>query len=90
MTSGKVSKVDLNVKVDENIKPVLLCEEGKIKSKDTLFFFNFRADRMKQIVNRFLKEDHKIFTMTEYDDKFEVIPLFRKEKVRNTLSQIVS
>lgn len=90
MTGNKEKEIDLNVKVDENIKPVLILEEGRIKKEDTLFFFNFRADRMKQIVRRFLKEGFKIFTMTVYDDNFSVTPIFKKEKVKNTVAQVVS
>lgn len=54
-----------NGNTDEFIKPVLLKEEGKIRENDTLVFFNFRADRMRQIVKCF-RNYKRIYTMVDY------------------------
>ena len=35
---------------DEFMKPVILDPEGVIRDSDTLVFIDFRADRMRQIV----------------------------------------
>ncbi|KCZ79836.1 2,3-bisphosphoglycerate-independent phosphoglycerate mutase [Anncaliia algerae PRA339] len=90
MTGDKEGIINYEVSVDENIKPVLLLKEGSIKKEDSVFFFNFRADRMKQIVRRFMKEHKNIYTMMVYDEEFQVTPLFKKEKVEKCLAQVIA
>ena len=35
---------------DEFLKPIIVNgDEGRIKERDTLFFFNYRSDRMREI-----------------------------------------
>ena len=34
---------------DEFLKPIIVDKEGCIQDGDTLIFFNFRADRVRQI-----------------------------------------
>lgn len=38
---------------DEFLKPIIVNEKGKIQDDDTLLFFNFRSDRMRQIASVF-------------------------------------
>ena len=35
---------------DEFLKPIIVSEEGRVKDGDTLIFIDFRADRMREIV----------------------------------------
>lgn len=35
---------------DEFFKPIIVSSEGRIGANDTLFFFNYRSDRMREIV----------------------------------------
>jgi 2,3-bisphosphoglycerate-independent phosphoglycerate mutase len=100
---------------DEFIEPYLIVNESKpqfklisnqkfnttIKDKDSLIFFNFRPDRMRQIVELFLfprqdfpnktqLKDLKITTLTEYESKLPVNVVIPPEKISNTLTQILS
>ncbi|HHY2378637.1 TPA: 2,3-bisphosphoglycerate-independent phosphoglycerate mutase, partial [Campylobacter jejuni] len=60
----------------------------------------FRNDRMKQLVEVLNSKDFKEFerekifenllTMSVYDDKFKLPVLFEKEKIENTLAQVIS
>uniref|UniRef100_A0A1I8ESE2 phosphoglycerate mutase (2,3-diphosphoglycerate-independent) n=1 Tax=Wuchereria bancrofti TaxID=6293 RepID=A0A1I8ESE2_WUCBA len=34
---------------DEFLKPIILSDEGRTKDGDTLIFFDYRADRMREI-----------------------------------------
>ena len=71
---------------DEFVKPIVIesAKEpvGKITSGDSLIFFNFRPDRMRQLVRSFIQPDFsgfvrengflllQVVTMTQYDETF--------------------
>ena len=38
---------------DEFLKPIIVNEKGRIQDGDSLIFFNFRSDRMREIVQAF-------------------------------------
>ena len=90
---------DLN---DQYIFPVSIGpEKQSIKDGDSIIFFNFREDRMRQITDAFINEDFNRFpvkkfsnlyvaTMVSYDEKFKVPIAFSKETVDNPLSKILS
>ena len=41
-----------NKETDEFLKPIIVNgDDGRIKKGDTLFFFNYRSDRMREIVS---------------------------------------
>ncbi len=77
---------------DEFIKPVLLDDRGTIEKGDNVLFFNFRADRMRQIVQMVLNQNIcNVFTMTEYSDNFKKAKVvFKNSIVENTLSEVIS
>lgn len=89
MTEGKPEQLDIQKLyregiVDERIRPTLLKDE-RILRDDTIIFFNFRADRMRQLVKRF--DGHgRIFTMTDYGVGIGTA-LMDKERVLNTLPE---
>ncbi len=56
---------------DERIGPCLIDDQGLIRSGDGMIFFNFRADRMRQLLSCF-----------ESDEFFE----FQRQKVENLLT----
>lgn len=63
-----------------------------IKENDLLFFFNYRSDRMKQLVammNQMLPTV-EIITMTQYDKNFTHKVIFHKQQVTNTLGEVLS
>ena len=92
MTNGNAAAFNINDiyqsgVTDEFIEPVLIKQE-RIHLEDTIIFFNFRADRMRQIYNRF--HDYKSkYTMTEYE-KGQGIVLFPSESIKNTLPECLS
>jgi 2,3-bisphosphoglycerate-independent phosphoglycerate mutase len=90
---------------DEFIKPTIIEHKGRdlrVHAGDCLLFFNFRADRMRQIVKSFCLDnfdgferrkqvaDLDIYTFTEYEYDLPVKVVFPKENVGNTLAEIVS
>ncbi|MFN8388937.1 MAG: 2,3-bisphosphoglycerate-independent phosphoglycerate mutase [Bdellovibrionota bacterium] len=95
---------------DEFLKPLVATRPAgsrtpTIQSGDALLFFNFRADRMRQIVSCFTSSSGSTFahfnrektvtpsavvTLTEYDDTLPVEVLFRPQQVRNHFGEAVA
>ncbi len=87
---------------DEFVKPIsLLTKEDKlIRDGDGLLFFNFRADRMRQIVRAFFEENFEgfernlypkveIITMTQYHEDFPLPVLFPPEEIKDLFGEIL-
>ena len=91
---------------DEFMEPIaVLTPEGahlgRIEDGDALLFFNFRADRMRQIVIAF-KDEHftpferavhpkaRIVTMNRYHEKFDLPVVFPPQEIRNNLGEVLS
>ncbi|KAJ1655016.1 hypothetical protein IWQ61_005158 [Dispira simplex] len=82
---------------DEFLKPIIVNEEGIIKDNDTLFFFNFRADRMRQITQSFgippppfdspVPSNLDITTMTSYKSDFPFHVAFPPTSMSNVLAE---
>ncbi len=99
-------------KTDEFIKPIILTSNGSnpndmnrdgiIQDGDGLIFFNFRADRAKEITRAFTEDKFSEFTrdiklnlskfvcMTQYDEKFDLPAAFAPQHLNNILGQILS
>lgn len=89
---------------DEFILPVALDvgeRNVKVEPGDCLIFYNFRADRMRQIVRSFMFpgfdgferdyiEDLTIITMTSYEDEFTAPVVFKEQELVNTLAEVLS
>ena len=89
---------------DEFILPTVInnSETLKIEANDMLMFYNFRADRMRQIVQMFAKPENLgdvkyqevkplyIATMTSYMQGLPVDVLFEKDNLNNTLAEVIS
>ncbi len=89
---------------DEFIKPVSFCpgNEGKINEGDGVIFFNFRADRAKEITRAFTEKAFDEFErttcpglcdyvcMTQYDENFDLPAAFGPAHLDNILGQILS
>lgn len=92
---------------DEFIKPRLAAgRDGKplalVQDGDAVFFFNFRADRAREITKAFIEPDFAAFpraktpklacyaTMTEYESSFGVPVAFGPVAITGTLGQVYS
>lgn len=82
---------------DEFIEPTAIevgpGEEGAIASNDAVIFVNFRNDRTRQLVERFLAKGPKnlaYVTMTQYHPDYEVAVAFEQTELTNMLGEVVS
>ncbi len=92
--------------LDEFVKPTVIVDGNeqpiaKIKDGDSLIFFNFRADRAREITRTFIEEDFKEFErpdrpkvhfvcMTEYDMEFDCPVAYPPQKLDNTLGEVLA
>ncbi|KAH7914517.1 cofactor-independent phosphoglycerate mutase [Hygrophoropsis aurantiaca] len=88
---------------DEFLKPIIVSEDGRIKKNDTLFFFNYRSDRMREIVtvlglpndppqntvnvNEDVPNDLYFATMSKYKDDFSFPIAFPPQPMTNVLAE---
>ncbi len=82
---------------DEFIEPARIevgpGEEGTISSDDAVIFVNFRNDRPRQLVERFLEkgpENLHYVTMTQYSPKYAVKIAYSGEKFKHILGEEIS
>ena len=88
---------------DEFLPPLIfsLADEQRIRDGDTVFFFNFRADRARQLSQVFLQKEFDGFkrevwprvnyvTLTQYDVTYDSPYIFAPVELRKILSEVVS
>ncbi len=88
---------------DEFVRPrVLAGGEGVLRDGDAVFFFNFRADRARELTAALTRDDFDGFarnvrpklsgfaTMTEYDGSFGLPVAFAPESVADVLGEVYS
>ncbi len=88
---------------DEFVKPGIVAGvDGRIGDGDGLFFFNFRADRARQISRAIFEADFNEFerravpklagfsTMTQYESSFPLPNAFGPESYEGTLGETLS
>jgi 2,3-bisphosphoglycerate-independent phosphoglycerate mutase len=80
---------------DEFVEPVKFGDknEGLIQENDAVIFANFRSDRPRQLVERFLeKGPSNLFyvTMTTYNPDYEVHVVFPEKTLDNTIGEVLS
>ena len=74
---------------------------GRVEDGDALIFFNFRADRVRQIVTAFKDEQFdgfhravhpkaRIVTMNSYHEKFDLPVLYPPPTMSNNLGEVLS
>jgi 2,3-bisphosphoglycerate-independent phosphoglycerate mutase len=91
---------------DEFMEPISVVTAegnhlGRVEDGDALFFFNFRADRMREIVTAF-KDAHfdgfarasqpnvQLVTMNRYHEKFDIPVVYGPQAIRNNLGEVLS
>lgn len=90
---------------DEFVLPTVVqgcLPQGLVRDGDGVIFFNFRADRARQITRAFTEKDFKEFarprrialcsfvTLTEYDKTFGLPVAFPPRELRNILGEVAS
>jgi 2,3-bisphosphoglycerate-independent phosphoglycerate mutase len=88
---------------DEFLKPLIFshANEQRIRDDDVILFFNFRADRARQLSQAFLRADFDGFdreaaprvhyvTLTQYDKTYGCPAVFGPQSLDNILGQVVS
>lgn len=87
---------------DEFIKPVIITDDGVIKDNDGVIFFNFRADRARQITRALTQNDFDHFErrvrpnlsefvmMTRYEDDFDLPVAFPPERYKDILGEVIA
>lgn len=90
-------------KTDEFMPPLIFAyaNEQRLHDNDTVLFFNFRADRARQLSQAFLFKDFKDFerevwlqvrfvSLTQYDVTYPSPYIFAPEKLARILGEVVS
>ena len=90
-------------KTDEFMPPLIFAQanEQRVRDGDVVLFFNFRADRARQLSQAFLFKDFdgfdrevwpqvKFTSLTEYDVRFEAPFIFPTADLKNILGELVS
>ncbi len=101
-----VSEAYSRGETDEFVKPTIITDlKGKpvatVQNNDSIIFFNFRADRARQITWAFVKDDFNGFVrekrpkvyfvcMTQYDETLDVLVALPPVKLENVLGEVLS
>ncbi len=105
--SEAVERAYAEGQTDEFIEPTVIVDNsgqpsGKIGREDVLLFFNFRADRARQISHAFCDDDFRGFDrpegflqlhyvcLTQYDIKLGCPVVYPPQNLNNTLGEMVS
>jgi 2,3-bisphosphoglycerate-independent phosphoglycerate mutase len=78
---------------DEFIVPATIGDFDGVHDGDAIIFFNFRADRARQITQKIVTEkpNVKFVCMTQYDAAFANLPtIFPPKNITNTLGEVIS
>ncbi len=89
-------------KYDEFIPPTLIGAGRRIENGDSIFFFNFRADRARQLTQAFIDSDFHFFqrtakpvlahfiSMTSYAKNLPTEIAFPPAPLRNTFGEVIA
>jgi 2,3-bisphosphoglycerate-independent phosphoglycerate mutase len=86
---------------DEFVEPTLVADEPALSDGDAVIFFNFRADRARQLVRMLADIEPawsfetqppaiRLVTMTQYDKTFDLPVAYPPQQPANTLGEVVS
>ncbi|KAG0007135.1 hypothetical protein BGZ65_005284 [Modicella reniformis] len=102
-TNDPVQAIEDNYKnnvTDEFLKPIIINEDGMIHDDDTVFCFNYRSDRMREISSVLgispapmevkLPKNLHITTMTQYKSDFPFPVAFPAQSMTNVLAEWLS
>ncbi len=85
---------------DEFVHPITIDQDGLIRSGDVVLFYNFRADRARQLTRSFIEHDFlgfkrefldtTFFSMVPYQKDFCIPWVFRNDILKNTVGEVLS
>jgi 2,3-bisphosphoglycerate-independent phosphoglycerate mutase len=87
---------------DEFVKPTIVGEPVKMQTNDCALFFNYRTDRMRQLVAALSQKDFsgfkreyipqlkEIATFTQYQKEFDCPVMFPPQQLHNVLGEYLS
>jgi 2,3-bisphosphoglycerate-independent phosphoglycerate mutase len=86
---------------DEFIQPTLVGEEGRIRSGESVIFFNFRPDRARQLTralgepgfddfDRGKRPEISLTTLTRYQEEWDYPAAFPPERPAATLAEVLA
>ena len=101
-----VSEAYSRGETDEFVKPTVITDQEEkpvatIQDNDSVIFFNFRADRARQLTWAFAKDDFDGFMrekrpkiyfvcMARYDENLDLPVAFPHEELKNVLGEVLS
>jgi 2,3-bisphosphoglycerate-independent phosphoglycerate mutase len=75
---------------DEFITATTVGDEARIRPEDRVITFNFRPDRMRQVVTALAEGDARIVTLTEYEEGWPYEVAFPPARPEVTLAQVIA
>jgi 2,3-bisphosphoglycerate-independent phosphoglycerate mutase len=75
---------------DEFITATTVGEEARIRRGDSVLMFNFRPDRMRQIVQALAQDVDRLTTLTEYEEDWDFPVAFPPSRPKETLSHVIA
>lgn len=79
---------------DEHLPPISVgSETNSLTNNDSVIFFNFREDGIRQLASTFIQSPLKnihLATLTKYSDQFSVPVAFPAEAIKNPLGKILA
>ena len=104
LASEAVKEQYADEKTDEFLSPVIFFDHEiqRVNDDDVIVFFNFRADRARQLSEVFLSKGDfdgfetgpipkvNFFTLTEYDETYDCPAVFPPESITMTLGETVA
>lgn len=85
---------------DEFLQPIVCHSDGQVGDGDTVIFFNYRADRMREINEAMgleppfetecQRKDVEVYMFTQYKSQFPMDAVFPPQEMKNTLSEWIS
>ena len=101
---AELNKAYSQGETDEFLKPRIFLDpsESTIQDNDGVFFFNFRADRGRELAHALTDPDFSFFdrghlpllagvaSMTSYDASLPIPVAFHKDNLKNTMGELLS
>ena len=75
---------------DEFVEPTLVGGDARIRSQDSVICFNFRPDRMRQMVTKLAEHVERLVTMARYEEDWDFPVAFPPRRPGATLPAVLA